>query len=223
MHYVLLRNLTDCPESIAIDDSSAAPIFFRISSWLDYVLSIGLMVTWTFGLLGKYAIFLSIYQMGLRQTPINLLILTDQTVNLVHRSLTILGSALVLYTNQPLAHYFGYTFCLPFTFVPVFGTCYTVFGSFATTFYRGVVIRRALNLERVSVRQLWPLAITILVGSLTVTFVTSGLFYRAQRKSFVTDLCYGYSENYLSILMDYSKDDRILPEVIQFILNLHIR
>lgn len=197
------------PESFLIEEKTNASILFRMSNWVSTVLSVALVITWTFGLLGKYAVLLSILQTGLGVIPVNLLIFTDQMVNLIHRSLTICGCALVLLTKRPLVSYFGKGFCTVFTLVPVFGTCHSIFGSYGTTYYRVVVIRKAMKLTHVSVRRFWPLAIAILLWSLTVSLITSIVFATSQRQSFVADLCYGYSENYLSIWKDYNKDSGI--------------
>ena len=209
-HCMLLRNFTVYFEIIAITDRSDAPIFFKLPHCIAILCSLGLLFTWTFGLLGKYAVFISIFRVGLSKTPINLLILTDQTINLIHRSLTIWATALVLHTNQPLVSFFGKSFCDVTRCIAILGTCHAVYGSFGITCYRAIVVRKAFDLKVVSVRHLWPLATISLAWSLAMTFVTSVIFYHVQHKSFVADLCYGYSESYSSILKDYNTNGRIL-------------
>ena len=201
-------------EILSITSTTNIYIIFRMPDWISTALSMGLMVTWAFGLLGKYSIFKSIFKSGWKRVPVNMLIFTDQVVNLVHRSMTIFGCAIVLLTKSPLVSYLGHGFCQVFTFVPVFGTCYAIFGSYGITFYRVFIIRSTFKLLHLSQKRYWPIATVILLTSLVVSFGGSAAFVMARRKSFVADLCYGYTEGYLSIRKDYEKgQNNIISQV----------
>ena len=101
----LKMNATEYDEVFVIEEWNSLPVIYRLGDWVSKLLFVGLIVTCTFGLLGKYAVLSSILQTGLRRgSPINILIFTDQAVNLVHRSMTICGSALVLLSHRPLVY-----------------------------------------------------------------------------------------------------------------------
>ena len=191
-------------DQLKTENTSSPTLLYWLPQSLSIVLAIGLTLTFAFGLLGKLAIFSAIRQVRLRVRPVNLLILTDQTINLVHRSMTIWGSAFVLLAKRPLVVYFGQGFCSVFTSIPLFGTSHSVYGSFGITCYRAICLRYAMR--GVRVKQCWPLAIVLLFISLSASLLTSVVFAMTSTKSYVSDLCYAENEDYFGVLRAYNRN-----------------
>ena len=151
--------------------------------------------------MGKRAILTVIFQTGLTARPVNLMVLFDQTINLVHRSLTILGTSMVLLTHRSLYYFFGDFFCQAFNFVPVFGTIYYLFGNFGITCFRVICLKQAVR--NMSIKNHWPLSILIVLMSLAASFLVALIFNFNKTKSALRDMCYGYPEGYIEVLKTY--------------------
>ena len=67
------------------------PCFIFQLSGFDTPLALGLLVSWSLGLIGKHAIISNSVRTGLQFRPVNRLILVDQVINLVHRSVSPCG------------------------------------------------------------------------------------------------------------------------------------
>ena len=78
--------------------NSSQPFFVFQSGWSS--LAIALLLSWVAGLPAKHAILKSIFLTGLKTRPVNMLILVEQLVNLLHRSMTLIGLAVVLLTKE---------------------------------------------------------------------------------------------------------------------------
>ena len=73
--------------------------FFVFQSGLSS-LAVALLLSWVAGLPAKHAILKSIFLTGLKTRPVNMLILVEQLVNLLHRSMTLIGLVVVLLTKE---------------------------------------------------------------------------------------------------------------------------
>ena len=144
--------------------------FFALQKWAEFEwikipLAILLFLTWTFGLPAKHAIIKSAFQTGLKSRPVNILILVEQIVNLVHRSMFLLGLFIILLAKTSLNNVFeqhiGVNICPFFTSFPVFGAWYAIYGSFGITWYRAQSFRKSISSKVPSTMQSWTLAVFI--------------------------------------------------------------
>ena len=77
----------------SIVDRSKPCFIFQLSGF-DTPLAVGLLVSWSLGLIGKHAIISNSVHTGLQFRPVNRLIFVDQVINLVHRSVSLWGKYL---------------------------------------------------------------------------------------------------------------------------------
>ena len=108
-------------EKVSVFNSSQPFFVFQSGQWImgdGSGLAIALLLSWVAGLPAKHAILKSIFLTGLKTRPVNMLILVEQLVNLLHRSMTLIGLVVVLLTKTPLESMFKKNFGLKFC--PVF-------------------------------------------------------------------------------------------------------
>ena len=148
---------------------------FRLSTTLTCIVVSAYTLTLLIAFIGKYTIFRVIANTGIKQKPINLLILVDQGVNTLHRSMMIISCIITMILQYPLVDIFGPTYCLLFQLVVIFGPLYKVPGSLGINIFRLCYLKMDIGaIERVN----WTVvAVLILISSLALNSTSTVLLH----------------------------------------------
>ena len=133
-------------QQIVVEQLNQAFILFRLRGSSMVALVCMYLITMVVAFIAKYTIFKMITITGLRQRPINLLIMIDQGLNTLHRTITLIMALMTLVLQSPMDDYIGHPFCEVATYIVTLGPLFKVPGSLGINIYRLCYLKILVNL-----------------------------------------------------------------------------
>ena len=168
----------------------------------QYASVFGLAACLAIAITAKCSIFNTIFTIGIKSRPINLMIFLDQLCNTLHRSLSILICIWIVVTGRSVSSILGDSACWIYMFLGVFGIHHGTFGNFGITLFRIVSIKC-----NITPRQgfWWSFAIALSVINMLLSPLVGYIWTRSHKstRSFYLELCYAHDTSYRTILADY--------------------
>lgn len=174
---------------------------------LDFITRVAFIVlltkAWVLAMAGKYTIFRMIALTGIVDKPINVLILFDQVVDVITRSVHI-PTVFVLVTSRPLADFIGKSICPVFTTTVFSGFAFRAFGPLSIAIFRIIYVKG--NGYLVSNKNIeWIVCIVLLSSNIvTSSFLLFLYTLVTSPRSYLKEMCNGYNSEHLLILLEYT-------------------
>ena len=168
-------------------------------------LGIGLIVVIT--TFAKFAMVKGACANGWKETPINIMIIWDESVHYACHTAQLFAILLMTMTDRSLSELFGESICLPMYVISSYGYGYTVFGSFMLAVYRACYLY-ADNWVKYKIGEVRLLLFLMALGNLTCFLLTLVYTFPQKRMATIMEYCLGWDPGYMGNLFDYNQAEQ---------------
>lgn len=199
-----LEPITGEPKDIFLITYEYRPfILLDLDKTTRIAFTVLLALAWLLAMAGKFTIFKMLWQTGFSDRPINVLILFDQILDVITRSVH-LPTIVVLVTNKPLAYLIGSSLC-PIFVVTVFGGfAFRSLGSLGIAIFR-IIYVKGHGIVAGNRYMEWTICIILIASNVGGSLILLCLYLMVTSpRSYLKEMCYGYNSEFLMILLEYT-------------------